>query len=103
MEKLVWIIAVLAALVWSGVSWLFYLAVGVGGRFMASQADNVGSDAETVEQISNWALYGSRIGEWLVIGVWAFGAILTFALAKLAIALIRRANQPQQEDSVDAA
>jgi hypothetical protein len=83
MKALIWTLVAFCLAVWSGVCWLGYQIISVGGRYAASHADTFGPDADAVEHISNWALLGTHLGEWLVIGVWIFGALATLGLGWL--------------------
>jgi hypothetical protein len=80
MRKIMWPVAWLAIAVWSGFAWLVYSLVDWGGQIASSNADAVTTHPETVEWLSWLATFGSGVGEWLVIGVWAVGTLLVLAI-----------------------
>ncbi len=94
MKTAFWIILSLCIAVWSGLCWLAYQVIGVGGRYAARNADALGPDAEVVEQISNWALWGTSLGEWAVVGVWGLGVALALLLGLVANKFWRAAKEP---------
>jgi hypothetical protein len=93
MKTLVWFLLTLCLAVWSGLCWFAYHAIGIGGRYAAQNADALGPDAEVVEQISNWALWGASFGESAVIGVWGIGVVLALILGFVANKLLTKARQ----------
>lgn len=80
MQKLVFIVTVTALLVWSGVAWLAYTLIRIGGQSVASNADVLPADPEFVELASWLAVFGTGVGEWIVIIVWAAVAAVILAL-----------------------
>ena len=80
MQKLVFIVTVTALLVWSGVAWLAYTLIRLGGQAVASNADVLPADPEFVELASWLAVFGTGVGEWIVIIVWAAVAAVILAL-----------------------
>ena len=82
MQKLILIATVTALLVWSGVAWLVYRLIRHGGQAVASNADLLPADAELVEWASWLAVFGTVVGEWIVVIVWAavVAAILALGL-----------------------
>ena len=80
MEKLVIIVTVTALLVWSGVAWIAYTLIRLGGQAVASNADILPADPEFVELASWLAVFGTGVGEWIVIIVWAAIAAVILAL-----------------------
>jgi hypothetical protein len=83
MKALVWTIVAFGLVIWSALCWLVYQLITVGGRYAANNADVVAPDAEIVEQIFNWAIFGTELGQWIAIGVWGFGALLAVLLGWL--------------------
>jgi hypothetical protein len=71
MQKLVFIVTVTTLLVWSGVAWLAYTLIRLGGQAVASNADVLPADPEFVELASWIAVFGTGVGEWIIIIVWA--------------------------------
>jgi hypothetical protein len=100
MKTIFWIVLSLCITAWSGLCWVAYQVIGVGGRYAARNADALGSDADVVDEVSNWALWGTSFGEWAVIGVWGLGVVLALALGALANRLLGQRNNsnPQLED-----
>lgn len=84
MQKLVFIVTVTALLVWSGVAWLAYTLIRLGGQAVASNADVLPADPEFVELASWLAVFGTGVGEWIVIIVWAAAATVILALGFVA-------------------
>jgi hypothetical protein len=80
MKKLLWPIVGFAIVVWSGLAWLAYRLVSWGGHLASTNADIVTPHAETVEWLSWLAMFGSGVGEWLVLGVWAIGTFIALAI-----------------------
>jgi hypothetical protein len=80
MKKIVWPIVGVAIAIWSGLAWLAYGLVGWGGQIASSNADVVTAHPETVEWLSWLAMFGSGVGEWLVLGIWAVGTFLALAI-----------------------
>ncbi|MFN0192644.1 MAG: hypothetical protein ACKVP5_11860 [Aestuariivirga sp.] len=83
MRKLIWFLTIAVVVVWSGLAWLVHAAIGVGGNFAASNADIVPLDPETVEWISWLASFGTGVGEWLVLAVWAVVAAVVLAIGAI--------------------
>ena len=80
MQKLVFIVTVTALLVWSGVAWLAHTLIRLGGQAVANNADVMPADPEFVELASWLAVFGTGVGEWIVIIVWAAVAAVILAL-----------------------
>ena len=80
MQKLVFVVTVTALLVWSGVAGLAYTLIRLGGQAVASNADVLPADPEFVELESWLAVFGTGVGEWIVIIVWAAVAAVILAL-----------------------
>ncbi len=80
MRKLVWVVVAALVAVWSGLAWLAHSVIGVGGNLAATNVDVIGPSPEAVEWLSWLALFGTGVGEWLVIGLWATGALFLLAL-----------------------
>jgi hypothetical protein len=105
MKTLVWFLLSLCLAIWSGLCWFAYQAIGIGGRFAARNADAIGPDAEAIEMVSNWALWGASFGEWAVIGVWGVGVVVALLFGWLANSLVRVAkdkidNRPTQPPAI---
>jgi hypothetical protein len=83
MKRLLWPIVGFAIVVWSGLAWLVYSLVGWGGQLASSNADIVTPHPETVEWLSWLAIFGTGVGEWLVMGVWAVGTFVAIAIGFL--------------------
>jgi hypothetical protein len=83
MRKLIWFLTIAVVVVWSGLAWLVHAAIGVGGNLAASNADIVPLDPETVEWISWLASFGTGVGEWLVLAVWAVVAAVVLAIGAI--------------------
>jgi hypothetical protein len=82
MQRLVWFgVAAILAL-WSGLAWIVHSLIGIGGGFAARNADIVPSP-EAVEWLSWLSLFGTSLGEWIVLAIWAIGAglLLLFGFA----------------------
>ena len=84
MQKLVFIVTGTALLVWSGVAWLAYTLIRLGGQAVASNADVLPAGPEFVEIASWLAVFGTGVGEWIVIIVWAAVAAIILALGFVA-------------------
>ena len=80
MKKLLWPIVGFGIAIWSGLAWAAHSLIGWGGQIVSSNADIVTPHAETVEWLSWLAIFGSGVGEWLIIGVWAIGVLIALAL-----------------------
>jgi hypothetical protein len=80
MSKLLWLFVGVAIAIWSGLAWIAYGVVGWGGQVASSNADIVTAHPETVEWLSWLAMFGSGVGEWLVIGLWALGTLIALAI-----------------------
>jgi len=88
MQKLVFIVTVTALLVWSGVAWLAYTLIRLGGQAVASNADVLPAHPEFVELASWLAVFGTGVGEWFVIIVWAAVAAVILALGFVAKSIL---------------
>ena len=84
MQKLIFIVTVTALMVWSGVAWLAYTLIRLAGQAVASNADVLPADPEFVEVASWLAVFGTGLGEWIVIIVWAVAAAVILALGFVA-------------------
>ena len=84
MQKLILIATVTALLVWSGVAWLAYRLIRHGGHAVASNADLLPADPELVEWASWLAVFGTGVGEWVVIIVWTAVVAAMLALGFVA-------------------
>jgi hypothetical protein len=80
MKKLLWGVIALALVVWSGLAWVAHSLVGWGGSVASGNADIVTLNPEAVEWLSWLALFGTGVGEWLVVGVWAIGVVVALLL-----------------------
>ncbi len=98
MRTIVWAVTALMLLLWSGLAWVTYELLGVGGNLVATNADIVPVDPILVEWASWLANAGTGVGEWLVIVLWlivsavilAIGFVVTRFLPRLSTALPRR-------------
>jgi hypothetical protein len=90
MRKLIWAIVVIALVIWSGLAWLIHSLVGFGGGLAANNADIVSNAPEAVEWLNWIALFGTGVGEWLVIGVWGLGAVALLILGFAGNTILRR-------------
>lgn len=98
MRTIVWAVTALILLLWSGLAWITYELLGVGGNLVATNADIVPVDPILVEWASWLANAGTGVGEWLVIVLWlivsavivAIGFVVTRFLPRLSTALPRR-------------
>jgi hypothetical protein len=84
MRKLIWFVTFVVLAIWSGLAWLVHAAIGVGGNLAATNADVVPLDPESIEWISWLASFGTGLGEWLVIAVWAVVAAILLAIGAIA-------------------
>jgi hypothetical protein len=98
MRTIVWAVTALILLLWSGLAWITYELLGVGGNLVATNADIVPVDPILVEWASWLANAGTGVGEWLVVALWlivsaiilAVGFAVTRFLPRLSTALPRR-------------
>lgn len=90
MRTIVWALTVLLVLLWSGLAWVAYELVGVGGNLVASNADIVPVDPMVIEWASWLATAGTGVGEWLVVAIWAFVSLILMAVAYVITRLLPR-------------
>ncbi len=88
MRKLVWFLVGTALVIWSGVAWAAHSLIGYGGQMLAANADIVPGSAEVVELASWLAVFGSGVGEWAVIIVWAVVSLIIYAVGFVVTRLI---------------
>jgi hypothetical protein len=74
MRTLVWLFTGIAVAVWSFLAWAAYQLVGLSGNALASNADILPVDPETIELVSGLAALGGQVGEWVVVVSWALVA-----------------------------
>lgn len=80
MKKLVWVVLGVGILIWSGLAWFVHSLVGWGGAVASGNADILTPVPEAVEWLSWFAIFGTNIGEWIIISVWALGVILALII-----------------------
>jgi hypothetical protein len=80
MKKAVWAVIGLGLMIWSALAWFVHSLVGWGGALASGNADIVTPHAETVEWLSWLALFGTDVGQWIVIAVWVLGVLLALVL-----------------------
>ena len=90
MRNLVWGVTALLLLLWSGLAWLAHGLVGVGGEFVATNADILPADPLLVEWASWLASAGTGVGEWLIVALWALVSLVIVALGFVAARLVPR-------------
>ena len=93
MRNLVWIATAAIIALWSGVAWLLHAAIGLGGSLAATNADLIPANPELVEWASWFALFGTGVGEWLVIAIWAVVSAVLVALGFVATRLLPRLSR----------
>lgn len=94
MKRVLWIVFWLFAAVWSGLAWLVWVAIGAVGRGAAANVDFPEFDPEWVEWLSSASLASAAVGRWFVVGLWALGLVLVFAVVVLVQRIMtRRAAQ----------
>jgi hypothetical protein len=71
MRTAVWSIFAVAFAVWSLIAWGAHALIGAGGSLVAGNADVVPVWPEAVEPLSWLAHFGTGVGEWLVVAIWA--------------------------------
>jgi hypothetical protein len=79
-KKLVWGVIGIGVLLWSGLAWIVHSLVGWGGNLASGNADVLTPHPETVEWLSWLALFGTNVGEWIVIAVWGVGVALALLI-----------------------
>ncbi|MFO1122753.1 MAG: hypothetical protein U1F47_10590 [Hyphomicrobiales bacterium] len=90
MRNLVWIATAAVIALWSGAAWLLHAAIGLGGSLAATHADLIPATPELVEWASWLALFGTGVGEWLVIAIWAVVSATLLTLGFVATRLMPR-------------
>jgi hypothetical protein len=80
MRKLIWPLIALGLAIWSLIAWFAYAVIRWGGNIVSSNADQIPVEPEAVELFSWLAVFGTDILQWLVVGVWAIGAVIALGL-----------------------
>jgi hypothetical protein len=91
-KKLVWLLAAVAAALWSLMAWGAHALLGLGGNAISSNVDIVPVDPEIVEWLSWVSIFGANVGEWLVVAIWVVGMIAILGLGFIAAKLIGSRN-----------
>lgn len=97
MRTLVWIITWIVIALWSGIAWAAHWVIGLGGQVVSSNSDILPVEPEMVEWASWLAVFGTDVGEWLVIIVWAIVAAIIFALGFIVTRLVPAAQTQHQK------
>ena len=90
MRTLVWIITATAIAIWSAIAWLAHMLIGASGNLMATNADILPLGAEAVELASWLASFGTSVGEWLVVALWAIVALVFYGTGYVVTRLVPR-------------
>jgi len=98
MKIFIWIMALVLLVPWSGAVWLSYALVDVSGDWMSANADLLVAEPQAVETLSWLGRTFASVGESVIIGVWALGALSVAGIAWMLCKLVdyhRRTNIPQ--------
>lgn len=106
MKIFIWIMAFVVLVPWSGAVWLSYALVDVSGNWMSANADMLAAEPQAVETLSWLGRTLAGVGESVILGVWALGALSVAGIAWMLCKLVdyyRRANtlqwQPTEPDA----
>jgi hypothetical protein len=97
MKTLIWILTAGVLGLWSLIAWGVHALVSLGGNAVANNADWIPLEPEAIEWASWLAAFGTDIGGWLVIGVWAIVSAVILALGFLGTKLVPATKAIQQQ------
>jgi hypothetical protein len=75
-KKILWAVIGIGLVVWSGLAWFVHSLIGWGGSVANRNVDVLTPSPEAVEWLSWFTMFGTDVGEWVVVGVWGLGVAL---------------------------
>ncbi len=98
MKIVIWLLALLIIVPWTGGAWLSWALVDVSGNWLSGNADMLAMEPQMVESLSWLARAMSGTGEAIIFVIWAVG---TAIVAGLAWALSRLVDRDRRKKTLN--
>lgn len=93
MRALLWIFAIIAALLWSGLAWMLHAAAGAGGAWLATWGPWLGVDPTMHASITAALGWLGPAAQWIVVAFWLVGLVVLLLFPAVAGRLLAKGGQ----------